>query len=436
MFDRAPLQPLLRHERPLLLQGPMGPFFARLARFLAQHGQAVHKINFNGGDALFFRGPGVTAYTGTERAWPAWLAAYVDRHGIDAIVIFGQMRWMHVAANAIAHVFHIPVYVFEEGYLRPDYVTLERGGVNGHSDLPKDPEFYLSQPAYAASRPLPTRQRFRKMAACAVAYNLAAVLAWPKFRTYRHHRPIHPLRESYRWLRGGIRKWQRRWVERGLLRRLTAPEARKQWFLLPLQVHNDSQVHHHSRFESVEHLIEEVMASFARHALPAHALVIKHHPMDRAYRNYARHIAKLARFYGVGGRVHYIHDQHLPTLLKHARGVVTLNSTTGLQALFHGAPVLTLGECMYAVRGLVSDRTLDAFWRSPGEVDTQLYVRFRNFLVRNTQLNASFYGQAPAFATPLPRDDSAPIADTIPMPVSLRPWPTRSARDATEEAAA
>lgn len=74
---------------------------------------------------------------------------------------------------------------------------------------------------------------------------------------------------------------------------------------------------------------------------------------------------------------------------------MTLNSTVGLQALHHGAPVLTLGDCVYAVPGLVAGGTLDTFWRNPGTVDKQLYARFRSYLVRHTQLNASFYGEAP-----------------------------------------
>src|SRR5690606_38559616 len=112
-------------------------------------------------------------------------------------------------------------------------------------------------------------------------------------------------------------------------------------------------------------------------------------------RNYARDIERSAKAHRVANRVLYIHDQHLPTLLKHARGVVTLNSTAGLQALFHQTPVHTLGDCLYAVRGLVHEGPLDDFWKAPGKVDMNLYLRFRNYLVRNTQLNASFYGDAP-----------------------------------------
>jgi capsular polysaccharide export protein len=78
----------------------------------------------------------------------------------------------------------------------------------------------------------------------------------------------------------------------------------------------------HSDFDSVSHFVERVVASFARHAPTDHYLVLKHHPMDRGYSDYSVLIRALAERYGVQGRLHYIHDQHLPTLLDHASGVV------------------------------------------------------------------------------------------------------------------
>jgi capsular polysaccharide export protein len=41
----------------LLLQGLMGPLFRRLGEALRRDGYGVHKVNFNGGDRLFWRLP-------------------------------------------------------------------------------------------------------------------------------------------------------------------------------------------------------------------------------------------------------------------------------------------------------------------------------------------------------------------------------------------
>ena len=40
-------------KRVLLLQGPVGPFFALLAQDLREAGAEVFKVNFNAGDCLF-----------------------------------------------------------------------------------------------------------------------------------------------------------------------------------------------------------------------------------------------------------------------------------------------------------------------------------------------------------------------------------------------
>ena len=121
----------------LLLQGPVGPFFTRLARELVREGVGVTKVNFNAGDALFYRGPGAVAFRRPAEEWPAFARALIEQRGIDAVFLFGDCRPMHVQAVAIARELGIPVWVFEEGYLRPHFITLEEHGVNGYSRMPR-----------------------------------------------------------------------------------------------------------------------------------------------------------------------------------------------------------------------------------------------------------------------------------------------------------
>jgi capsular polysaccharide export protein len=389
------LERLLGQRRTLLLQGPMGPFFERLGETLRAHGQQVWKVNFNAGDDWFHRGEGVIRFQQPMEAWPARLRELLAELRIDAIVLFGQSRRMHQAAIEVARAQGITVFVFEEGYVRPDYVTLEIGGVNAASPLPRDPAFYRALNPEPQPAPQPTGQTFGLVARAAMTYALARSLGHGRYPHYRHHRSIAPVREGLKWAHGAWRKWWYRFAERGMQDALAAPHNHKQFFLVPLQVYNDSQIRRHSRFKEVPAFIREVLGSFARHAAPDQLLVFKHHPLDRPYNDYTRLIAREAQALGVADRVQYIHDQHLPTLLKHAAGVVTVNSTTGLQALYHGTPVIALGECMWAIPGLVHPGPLDSFWRDPGPVDAELFQRYRSHLVRQTQLNASFYAAAP-----------------------------------------
>jgi capsular polysaccharide export protein len=162
---------------------------------------------------------------------------------------------------------------------------------------------------------------------------------------------------------------------------------------VPLQVHNDAQVKVHSDYASVAEFVREVIGSFARKAPADTKLVIKHHPLDRGYNDYARLVDEEAAAIGIEGRVVYIHDQHLPSLFDAARGVVVINSTAGLQALDHRAPVKVCGRAIYDIEGLTFPGTLDAFWGAASEftLDAELFASFRSWLVKQTQLGGSFY---------------------------------------------
>lgn len=377
-------------RRVLLLQGPLGPFFRRLAQDLRAAGAEVHKIDFNGGD-LLFSPAGALAYRGTLDDWPAFFRRFLDAYLIDTVLLFGDCRPMHVAAHRIAASRGIEIGVFEEGYVRPNYITLERFGVNGHSPIPRSSDFYRTTARQEIPAALEVPPPFWHAAAWAVLYYLAAALLRPLFPHYRHHRPLSLL-EAWPWLRSGWRKLACRFRERGAQQELASAWSGR-YFLVPLQVHNDAQVHVHSDFDSVEAFIEHVIVSFARHAAADVLLVIKHHPMDRGYHDWTKLIAELAGRHGLAGRVRYLHDQHLPTLLEHAQGVVVLNSTVGLSALHHGRPLKVCGAALYDMEGLTWQGRLDAFWRQAGEmrVDRELYERFSDYLVKTTQLNGSFY---------------------------------------------
>ena len=76
--------------RVLLLQGPVGPFFARFARDLAAVGARVSSIVFNGGDWLFQ--PRARVWRGPMADWPDWLAAHLADEAIDVVFLFGDCR--------------------------------------------------------------------------------------------------------------------------------------------------------------------------------------------------------------------------------------------------------------------------------------------------------------------------------------------------------
>ncbi len=377
-------------RRVLLLQGPMGSFFRRLSQDLSLAGAQVFKVNFNGGDWLFYP-TGAMNYRAPMSQWPAWLQTRLEDLQIDLILLFGDCRPVHQAALRVARKLGIEVGVFEEGYIRPNFVTLERLGVNGHSTLPRTSAHYAAKDSGPPAAEHPVGHTFSAMAWQAVSYGLAAWLGRIAFRHYTHHRPIG-VQEALRWVRSGWRKAWYGWHERGHLDILRI-QADHRYFLVPLQVFNDSQVQVHAQFRDVAQFIEHVVRSFAQHAPADTLLVLKHHPMDRGHVDYTRLIRALAQTHQVLRRVVYLHDQHLPTLLRHARGVVVINSTAGMAALHHGVPTLACGSAVYDLPDLTYQGSLDDFWIAApyAAPDPVLYRQFRGYLIESTQLNGSFY---------------------------------------------
>ena len=389
---------IFKGKRILLLQGPMGPFFHRLAQDLNQAGAQVFKVNFNGGDWLFYSGNAFN-YRGHMEDWPQYFENLLEQLHVDLVMLFGDCRPIHRAAHEIAQRHGLEIAVFEEGYIRPNYITLEQFGVNGNSPLPRSPIYYLNNPPPRIDSPMPVGNTYWFAVCWAILYYVFAGLLMPFFRHYQHHRNLSWL-EALPWLRSIGRKWYFAFKETGMLASLKSKYAGR-YFLVPLQVHNDAQVVSHSGFDNVIQFIDEVLTSFARHAPRGKIIVIKHHPLDRGYRNYTNFINEKIKSLGLKGRCYYIHDQHLPTLLDHTCGVVVVNSTVGLSALIHGAPVKVCGKALYDMKGLTYHHTLGRFWREAqhAKPNPRLLRLFYDYLVSYSQLNGSFYKRLPIVAS-------------------------------------
>ncbi len=376
----------------LLLQGPMGPFFQRFARELEQKNMKVVKVNFNAGDWFFFRKG--KNYKGSYDGWVDYLDNLVEQEKINKVFLFGDERPYH--KEAITKVFsprNVDVYVFEEGYLRPSFITVEKSGVNGNSQMPKDASYYRNN-LFALSnaeldRPAIKWQFFMSML-FSVVYGLAKFIGGVSYKHYQHHRCLNPLKQGGLWLWGWLFKKPYYHFSEKKHHKKLLKNYNKNYFFVPLQVHNDFQISH-SKYKDVKEFIEETVVSFASYASKTSALVFKHHPMDRPYRNYKKFLQKLERQYHLEGRIFYLHDQHLPTLLCSARATIVINSTVGLSSLYHSVPVLVRGMAVYDVAGLTSQSSLDAFWQAQEEVDVELYKKYRLYLLNINQGHGSFY---------------------------------------------
>ncbi|NTW56998.1 MAG: capsular biosynthesis protein [Chlorobiaceae bacterium] len=377
-------------KRIILLQGPVGPFFRHLACDLRNTGATVFKVNFNAGDWVFYP-HGAINYRGSMEEWPAVIEKLLKSLQIDVIFLFGDCRPVHRDIRYIAGKLGIQTGVFEEGYVRPNYVTLERYGVNGNSPIIDDPESVFRNRPIEIPEENQIGNTFWPMVFWGAAYFTAGGIGRLFFPRYRHHRPL-TIREALPWMRSIWRKYRYAMKEDDMLGKLTGL-WKKKYFLVPLQVHNDAQITEHSSYRNIREFIHEVIMSFALHAPSDTILVFKHHPMDRGYTDHSKLIRSTSRQGNVQDRVFYLHDQHLPTLLKSARGVTVINSTVGLSAIYHGVPTKVCGKAVYDIIGLTSRKQLDDFWSHSGQErpDRLKAEKFREYLIASTQLNGSFY---------------------------------------------
>jgi len=369
----------------LLLQGPMGTFFKKLDTQLRWQGAKTYKIGLNAGDRYFSHRDNYIPFRDTPQAWPAFIDTFLREKEINMIFLFGDCRYYQRVVRDIASQHHITVFVFEEGYIRPDYITMEKSGVNGFSQIPRDPHFYRTIDYRGEDTPLPVNPSKTKMILSATFYYALSNLFHFRYPHYRHHRDFSAIKEAFYGIRGLFRKGLYAVTERNYLPLLTQ-KLSKCYYFVPLQTHNDFQILEHSSYRSIEKFIIEVMESFSKFA-PKHTyLVFKHHPVDRGRKKYDKFIREQSRLFGVEERVIVIHDVHLPSCLKHAIATVTINSTVGLSAIGHGIPTMTMGNAIYDMEGLTTTgMSLKCFWYEYRMPDEMLYCQFRQYLIDNTQ---------------------------------------------------
>lgn len=377
----------------LFLQGVCSPFFRTLGKALRSDGYAVHKVNFTIGDSVSWSAGGARSYRRSAEGLPAHYSKLFDRYGVSDIVLFGDCRPIHRPAVELAKARGIRTHVFEEGYFRPYWVTLERGGVNAYSSLPKDPRWYResarSVPKYGNGDQFTSP--FWVRATHDVLYNFWAGLNPLFYPGYVSHVPYSPASEYWNYVRRSIKVVHRQKHDAETIKTVVERAANRPYYLLPLQLSSDAQIRHHSRFRDMEEVLKSTLRSFALHAPLNSILVIKNHPLDPGFTDYGALVGSLASEFAIEDRVVYLESGHLPTLLSHTSGVVTVNSTVGGSALVHDCPTIALGRALYDLPGLTFQGSLDEFWRGIEAPDKSLFRDFRNVVIHTTQVNGGFY---------------------------------------------
>ena len=378
----------------LFLQGPHGPFFHRLGKMLRLAGADVWRVGFNAGDRAFWFHPrSYIPYRGKPEDWTDTCADLMAEKGVTDVVLYGDTRPIHADAVKLARARGIQVHVFEEGYMRPFWVTYERSGSNGNSRL-MDMTVPQMQTALAQSdmeAPLPPGHwgDMRHHIFYGALYHWFVMFRNGQYRNFRPHRSLGVTKEFQLYLKRLVL------MPVTSLARLSATARIRMggfpYHLALLQLEHDSSFQMHSPFETMPDFLRVVIEGFAKGAPRHHHLVVKAHPLEDGRVPVRRDIKRLAREMGVAERVHYVRGGKLAALLNDARTAVTVNSTAGQQVLWRGIPLKVFGKAVYAKPEFVSDQPLAEFFAGASRPDNRAYKDFRRYLLETSQVPGGFY---------------------------------------------
>ena len=387
--------PDLTARRFLLVSAPFGPFARVFADELRRRGADVTRMLFSAGDALWWgTNRDTCAFTGSA---DAWAAEVVERtSAFTDVLVFGESGPYNGAVLSRISDIKAQVWVFENGYFRPNWITLERDGVNGNSGLPKSREAYEAveiPPQHSAPVGLILPFHVLNISLHHLAH-IPGKRFFPNFK--------FPYAHSF-----SQQGWSHAWafVQKKLLglnrNRFRASEEQRPYFVACLQRDGDHQLLAYSDFRTNAQFLEHVIDSFARHGPRNTYLLIKNHPLDSGLGNLRQLTAELAARNDVAHRVVFIDEANFNSLSKASLGIVVNNSTAGLTAMGQSIPVKVLGKAIFNIEGLADQKPLDAFWQTPVPPELALFERFRSFVIATTQVPGSFH--APRHIRPTAR---------------------------------
>ena len=416
----------LAGRRFLIVTAPFGPFGRALAELLTAEGASVARMLFNAGDAAYWRRSGAQPYTGDVRRWPARLAKMVQDQGLTDLIVFGEggpynqgvlsqatklkalaeerrvrarnevtantsspqaASTCGASASGAASGGHpLRIWVLENGYFRPDWITVEENGVNASSGLPRE------RTAYDPPIPemLPTRPVGKILPHHVInisLYHAAQPLGRLVFRRY-----VYPYTQSP-WLQfvGHVRRYLQLAFRSRTESDAQVIRARGPFFLACLQREGDAQLLRYSHYADNTAFLAEVLSSFAKHAPSETRLVIKNHPLDPGLVDLARMTHVLAVERGIADRVDFIDGGNLAALCRASNGMVVNNSSAALSALGFSTPVKVLGEAFFDIDGLTDQQPVDGFWTHPNAPEDDLYKRFKAHVINRTQVNGNYH---------------------------------------------
>lgn len=219
----------------------------------------------------------------------------------DALFVWNGYKTEQQAIIKAARVLGKKVIYWEMGSFH-NSLAMDEKGVNYHSRLPRDIEFYRN---WAKANPNPPQ----------------------KIILHKRNQEFNAITSQDK------------------------PDLSQPYVFLPLQVFNDTQLLFFSDWvKNIPHLIE-VAKNISQHLPQGWRILIKEHPS--CFSRYDKKFITNDKVQLANG-----YDSH--TLIEKAQAVLTINSSVGLEAMLFQKPVITLGKSFYTFGKLTHPCTNEA----------------------------------------------------------------------------
>ena len=380
----------------ILLQGPVGPFFNRLQSGLLNSNIECTRILFNAGDSFFCSNKrSAINFKGNLEKWSSWFRKYIKNNKPFVVILFGSDRPIHSIARNICKENEILALCLEEGYFRPGFVSLEMGGNNANSPLagliPNINEEVKEVDLKSSYLRHDLKNSFRNKCWYGFLY-----YTWRELFSFGEqrklfHNQMNLFSQAYCWSKNFISWILMRKRDHDLFQKL----SNTHYHMVVLQLDSDMQSRFQSNGWKKSDLINEAIMSFASFGSPEGYLIFKVHPLERGHYKHKKTIHRIAKNFGIEDRVLVIETGMIGQWIKHSKGIITINSTSGLSAIYHGVPILLLGNAIYQHHQLVNClrdvESINEFWSAQVKANQDQRMRYLYWVKEKACSVGDFY---------------------------------------------
>jgi len=372
----------------LLLQGPVGNFFNEFAKHIIMHGGSVFKIHFTFAEKFFYDQKEEFFYKNTIEEWPKYFTKFVKKNKINRVYLMNDSRPYHKPIIKICADIDVDLFVFEDGYFRPGYITLEPFGINGNSHFPKFAfdNFNDNQNLPSLEMNLYSKDYSR------ILFSLISNFNFITSRNYKPYRPINSFYWAVRLFRKYLSKAINILKDSIAIKKILKADDDIKVFFVPLQVFDDTQIKYHSKYKNTFEFIFEILQSFGALNIKNFKIIIKQHPGDRGAINYKNFITEKAKIYGITKNICFNSTTDVDELINLSDGIILINSTVGINSLIKNKRVHCSGVSVY--RDLCQNIELNEFINNTfnsNYFDNTDNIKFLTKLKNVTQIKGSFH---------------------------------------------